>query len=115
MTLRTRLTDMLAIEHPIISAPMAFAAGVKLAAALTAAGRQNGNRGLSRGAHVWGLRHRPQNRARLLQALPGANPPKYDAHRGVVVFDRHDPLAFDEASVVDLLDVGRAVPDRAAA
>ncbi len=38
MTLRTRLTDMLAIEHPIISAPMAFAAGGKLAAAVTAAG-----------------------------------------------------------------------------
>jgi len=38
MTLRTRLTEMLEIEHPIISAPMAFAAGGKLAAAVTAAG-----------------------------------------------------------------------------
>ncbi len=37
MTLRTRLTDMLAIEHPIISAPMAFAGGGKLAVAPTAA------------------------------------------------------------------------------
>lgn len=38
MTLRTRLTNMLDIEHPIISAPMAFAAGGNLAAAVTAAG-----------------------------------------------------------------------------
>ena len=38
MTLHTRLTEILGIEHPIISAPMAFAAGGKLAAAVTAAG-----------------------------------------------------------------------------
>ena len=38
MALRTRLTEMLRIEHPIISAPMAFAAGGKLAAAVTTAG-----------------------------------------------------------------------------
>jgi len=38
MTLHTRLTELLDIEHPIISAPMAFAAGGKLAAAVTAAG-----------------------------------------------------------------------------
>jgi nitronate monooxygenase len=38
MALHTRLTEMLCIEHPIISAPMAFAAGGKLAAAVTAAG-----------------------------------------------------------------------------
>ena len=38
MALNTRLTEMLGIEHPIISAPMAFAAGGKLAAAVTAAG-----------------------------------------------------------------------------
>src|ERR1035437_4788585 len=38
MALHTRLTEMLGIEHPIISAPMAFAAGGKLAAAVTAAG-----------------------------------------------------------------------------
>jgi nitronate monooxygenase len=38
MALHTRLTGMLGIEHPIISAPMAFAAGGKLAAAVTAAG-----------------------------------------------------------------------------
>jgi nitronate monooxygenase len=38
MALRTRLTEMLRIEHPVISAPMAFAAGGKLAAAVSDAG-----------------------------------------------------------------------------
>jgi nitronate monooxygenase len=38
MALKTRLTKLLDIEHPVISAPMAFAAGGKLAAAVTAAG-----------------------------------------------------------------------------
>lgn len=38
MTLTTRLTQSLGIEHPIISAPMAFAAGGKLAAAVSSAG-----------------------------------------------------------------------------
>lgn len=38
MRLRTRLTERLGIEHPILSAPMAFAAGGRLAAAVTQAG-----------------------------------------------------------------------------
>jgi nitronate monooxygenase len=38
MALTTRLTQKLRIEHPILSAPMAFAAGGRLAAAVTAAG-----------------------------------------------------------------------------
>jgi len=38
MTLRTRLTDLLDIEHPVLSAPMAFAAGGLLAASVTSAG-----------------------------------------------------------------------------
>lgn len=38
MALRTRLTELLGIEHPIVSAPMAFAAGGKLAAAVSGAG-----------------------------------------------------------------------------
>ena len=38
MALRTRLVELLGIEHPIISAPMAFAAGGKLAAAVSEAG-----------------------------------------------------------------------------
>jgi nitronate monooxygenase len=37
-TLKTRLTERLGIEHPIISAPMAFAAGGALAAAVSDAG-----------------------------------------------------------------------------
>ncbi|SLN24005.1 Nitronate monooxygenase [Roseovarius litorisediminis] len=36
--MKTRLTDAFDLEHPIISAPMAFAAGGKLAAAVTQAG-----------------------------------------------------------------------------
>ena len=38
MVLTTRLTERLGIRHPIISAPMAFAAGGRLAAAVSAAG-----------------------------------------------------------------------------
>jgi len=38
MPWRTRLTELLGIEHPIVSAPMAFAAGGRLAAAVTSAG-----------------------------------------------------------------------------
>jgi len=38
MALRTRLNEMLDVEHPIISAPMAFAAGGHLAATITGAG-----------------------------------------------------------------------------
>src|SRR5579875_2734255 len=38
MSLRTRLTERLGIEHPIVGAPMAFAAGGRLAAAVTNAG-----------------------------------------------------------------------------
>ena len=38
LRLRTRLTERLDIAHPILSAPMGFAAGGKLAAAVTAAG-----------------------------------------------------------------------------
>jgi nitronate monooxygenase len=38
MTIRTRLTERLNIEHPILNAPMGTAAGGRLAAAVTAAG-----------------------------------------------------------------------------
>ncbi len=38
MTLKTRLTDFLAIEHPILLAPMAMVSGGRLAAAVTTAG-----------------------------------------------------------------------------
>lgn len=38
MALRTRLTEKLGIEHPVLSAPMAFVGGGKLAAAVSSAG-----------------------------------------------------------------------------
>ena len=38
MTLRTPLTELLGIEHPILSAPMAGVAGVALAGAVSQAG-----------------------------------------------------------------------------
>src|SRR5262249_13927960 len=38
MALRTRLNEMIDVQHPIISAPMAFAAGGLLAATVTSAG-----------------------------------------------------------------------------
>lgn len=38
MTIQTRLTERLGIEHPIVSAPMGFAAGGRLAAAVSHAG-----------------------------------------------------------------------------
>jgi galactose-1-phosphate uridylyltransferase len=46
-------------------------------------------------------------RVRGVHAITGANAAKYDAHHAVIVFDRHDPLAFDRETVVDLFDVGR--------
>ena len=36
--MQTRLTELLSIEHPVLSAPMAFAAGGRLAAAVSKAG-----------------------------------------------------------------------------
>jgi hypothetical protein len=42
----------------------------------------------------------------------GANAAKYDARHGLVIFDRHDPLGFDEESVVDMLEVGREWAER---
>lgn len=39
------------------------------------------------------------------RCVTAANVAKYDGWHGVIVFDEHDPLAFDEAAVVDYLDV----------
>ncbi len=46
-------------------------------------------------------------RVRGVHSITGANAAKYDAHHAVIVFDRHDPLAFDRDTVIDLFDVGR--------
>ncbi|HEY7331897.1 MAG TPA: hypothetical protein VH859_02965 [Candidatus Limnocylindria bacterium] len=56
-------------------------------------------------ADTWG-------RVRGERMITGANAAMYDAHHGVVVFAEHDPLAFDEALVRELLDVGRAWAER---
>ncbi|HEX2767120.1 MAG TPA: hypothetical protein VHR55_10870 [Candidatus Limnocylindria bacterium] len=47
-------------------------------------------------------------RVRGRRMVSGANAAMADAHHGVLVFDEHDPLAFDADLVADLLDTGRA-------
>ncbi len=39
------------------------------------------------------------------RCITASNVAKYDGWHGVLVFDEHDPLAFDEAAVVDFFDV----------
>ena len=91
MALHTRLTEALGIEHPIISAPMAFAAGGKLAAAVTAAGglgligggygdaewlerqfSEAGNARVGCGFITWSLAKRPELLDLVLARLPAA-------------------------------------------
>jgi nitronate monooxygenase len=91
MALCTRLTEVLGIEHPIISAPMAFAAGGKLAAAVTAAGglgligggygdaewlkrefAEAGNARVGCGFITWSLAKRPELLDLVLTRLPAA-------------------------------------------
>ena len=76
--LKTRLTERLGLRHPIVSAPMAFAAGGRLAAAVSAAGglgligggygdaewlegefRAAGNQPVGCGFITWSLRKQP--------------------------------------------------------
>jgi nitronate monooxygenase len=89
MTLSTRLTQRFGLTHPIILAPMAFAAGGRLAAAVTAAGglgligggygdaawleaqqREAGNAAVGYGFITWSLRTRPE----LLDLVLSHNP-----------------------------------------
>ena len=56
-------------------------------------------------ADVWG-------RVRGRHAITAANAAMYEGRHGVVIFDRHDPLAFDHDSITDLLEVGRAWAER---
>jgi hypothetical protein len=51
-------------------------------------------------------------RIRGKRSITAANAAKYDGRHGVVIFDHHDPLAFDEESVVDMLSVGRKWAER---
>jgi hypothetical protein len=56
-------------------------------------------------ADAWG-------RIRGRRMITGANAAKYDAHHAVIVFDTHDPLAFDAETVSDLFLTGRKWADR---
>ena len=46
-------------------------------------------------------------RVRGARVITGANAALADAHHAVLVFDTHDPLAFDAETVVDVLRTGR--------
>jgi len=91
MTLSTRLTQRFDIAHPIISAPMAFAAGGRLAAAVTSVGglgligggygdaawlenerRAAGNAQVGYGFITWSLRTRPELLEQVLAYRPRA-------------------------------------------
>ena len=91
MALRTRLTELLDIEHPIVSAPMAFAAGGRLAAAVSGAGglgligggygdanwlerefAEAGNARVGCGFITWSLAKRPQLLDAVLAHAPAA-------------------------------------------
>jgi hypothetical protein len=52
-------------------------------------------------------------RVRGRHVLTGANAALADTHHAVLVFDRHDPLDFDEELVADVLATGRAWAERA--
>jgi hypothetical protein len=54
-------------------------------------------------------------RVRGRRMLTGANAAQADSHHAVLVFDDHDPLAFDADLVDDLLATGRAWAERARA
>src|SRR3954451_13703400 len=91
MTLSTRLTKRFDIAHPIISAPMAFAAGGRLAAAVSGAGalgligggygdaawleqqlQEAGNAAVGCGFITWSLASRPELLDMVLQRRPKA-------------------------------------------
>src|SRR3954447_17130745 len=91
MTLRTRLTDRLGIRYPILSAPMAFAAGGALASAVSAAGGLGligggygdaawleeqfaaaGNQRVGAGFITWSLARAPHLLDRVLARAPAA-------------------------------------------
>lgn len=52
-------------------------------------------------------------RVRGARVITGANAALADAHHAVLVFDTHDPLAFDAETVVDILRTGREWAERA--
>jgi nitronate monooxygenase len=91
MPIETRLTKRLGIKHPIIQAPMAFAAGGRLAAAVTRAGglgligggygdaawieeqfREAGNARVGGGFITWSMAQTPQLLGAMLAHKPAA-------------------------------------------
>ena len=52
-------------------------------------------------ADTWG-------RVRGRHTITAANAAMYEGRHGVVIFDQHDPMVFDEELVIDLLETGRA-------
>ena len=52
-------------------------------------------------------------RVRGRRMITGANAAAADGHHAVLVFDEHDPLAFDAGLVADLFETGRAWAERA--
>lgn len=91
MALQTRLTKKLGLKHPVISAPMAFAGGGKLAAAVSGAGglgligggygdadwleeqfRAAGNERVGCGFITWSLTQSPQLLDQVLEHKPTA-------------------------------------------
>jgi nitronate monooxygenase len=91
MAIRTRLTDRFKIEHPILSAPMGFVGGGRLAAAATQAGGLGligggygdadwltrefdaaGNARIGCGFITWSLAHKPELLDLVLQHAPAA-------------------------------------------
>jgi nitronate monooxygenase len=91
MALRTRLTERLRIEHPVLLAPMGTAAGGRLAAAVTEAGglgligggygdaqwlerelAQAGNARVGCGFITWSLARKPQLLDQVLRHSPAA-------------------------------------------
>ena len=91
MPLRAQLTERLGIEHPILGAPMAFAAGGRLAAAVTEAGGLGligggygnaewverefaaaGNTRVGCGFITWSLARQPELLDRVLSHAPAA-------------------------------------------
>ncbi|HEU4862273.1 MAG TPA: hypothetical protein VFU44_00710 [Candidatus Limnocylindria bacterium] len=57
----------------------------------------------------------PFGRVRGAHMVSGANAAMADEHHAVLVFDTHDPLAFDASLVADLFSTGREWADRARA
>ncbi len=52
-------------------------------------------------------------RVRGTRVVTGANAALADAHHGVIVFDRHDPLDFDAELIADVMATGRTWAERA--